>query len=125
MISIACGSKYTETMGYLKQLKELNDPTFFDRYGRMGVEALRSATPKDTGLTSESWSYRVVKTNKNIKLIWDNSNYNKGVPVALVIQYGHATPSGAYVQGIDYINPAMAPVFEAMAAEIRKELESK
>ena len=125
MISIACGSKYEKTMAYLKQLKDLNDPTFLDRYGQMGVEALRKYTPKDTGKTANSWSYRIVKTNHNVKLIWDNSNYNNGVPIAIVIQYGHATPSGTYVQGVDYINPAMTPVFDQMAAEIRKELKNE
>lgn len=95
-----------------------------DKYGQKGVEALKAATPKDTGLTANSWYYEKVVENGTAKLIWKNSNVHKGLNIAVLIQYGHGTGSGAYVQGIDYINPALAPVFDKLAddawAEVTK-----
>ncbi len=80
-----------------------------------GVENLRNNTPKDTGLTSESWSYEIIQGNGLISVTWKNSNVNNGVNIAMILQYGHATGNGGYVYGIDYINPALRPVFEKLA----------
>lgn len=98
--------------------KILND------YGKQGVEALASATPKKTGKTAASWSYEISKTSTGWTVTWNNSNINKGVNIAIIIQYGHGTGTGAYVQGIDYINPAIRPVFENMASEVWREVGS-
>lgn len=98
--------------------KILND------YGKQGVEALASATPKRTGKTAASWSYEISKTSTGWTVTWNNSNINKGVNIAIIIQYGHGTGTGAYVQGIDYINPAIRPVFESMASEVWREVRS-
>jgi hypothetical protein len=93
--------------------------TAFERYGAQGVEALRAATPKDSGLTANSWSYTI----ENWGIGFNNSNIQNGYSVALLIQYGHGTKSGVYVEGIDYINPALRPIFEAIAQECWKEIQ--
>lgn len=97
-----------------------------DKYGRRGVELLREATPKDTGKTSESWSYEIVKDdNGNWQIVWSNSNVvDDWANVAILLQYGHATKNGGFVKGIDYINPAIAKVFQDMADEAWKEVKS-
>lgn len=96
--------------------------------GEEGVKALKEATPKDTGLTSESWYYEVKQIQNGgtniIRLSFMNSNRKDGVPIALVIQYGHGTRGGGYVEGIDYINPALKPIFEKLANNAWKELKS-
>ena len=94
--------------------------TAFERYGAQGVEALRSATPKDSGLTASGWSYRI----EDWGIGFNNSNINDGYAVALLIQYGHGTKNGGYVQGIDFINPALRPVFDKIAEECWKEVQS-
>ena len=91
----------------------------------MGVDALREATPKDTGKTSESWSYSIEMKDGTAKVIWSNSNVSDWANVAVLIQYGHATRNGGYVEGIDYINPAMSSIFEKMAQDIWKEVAKK
>lgn len=86
-----------------------------DKYGREGVEALRLATPKDTGKTADSWEYEIHKKRGHVSIVWTNTNIADYIPVALLIQYGHATGNGAYIEGIDYINPAIRPIFEKIA----------
>lgn len=86
-------------------------------YGRKGVEALRAATPVDTGLTRDSWEYEITANSKKTSIYWTNSNIQNGIPIAIILQYGHGTKNGGYVQGVDYINPALAPIFSQMANE--------
>lgn len=88
-----------------------------EKYGQKGVEALSLATPKDTGKTAASWSYEVIQNDGEIDVVWKNSNINRGVNIALILQYGHGTRNGGYVQGIDYINPALRSIFKNMADE--------
>lgn len=95
----------------------------FEKFGEAGVEALRSATPVDSGKTAASWSYSIQKTKKGLSIVWSNSNINDGVNVAVLIQYGHATGSGAYIEGVDYINPSLKPVFELIAKEAWEEVK--
>lgn len=90
----------------------------FDKYGRMGIEALSSATPIDTGLTAESWYYETKITKSGFSLSFRNSNVVDGVPIAIIIQYGHATRNGGYVKGRDYINPAIQPIFDQIAKDM-------
>lgn len=85
------------------------------QYAQEGVAALSAATPKDTGLTAASWSYEIETSGSNTTIWWKNSNIGTGVNVAVILQYGHATKNGGYVQGIDYINPALRPVFDSIA----------
>lgn len=93
-----------------------------DAYGRMGVEALSEATPKDSGKTAAGWSHKVVKTGKGYEIQFNNSHVNDGVKIAVILQYGHGTGTGGYVQGRDYINPAVKPVFDKIADEAWKEV---
>ena len=93
-----------------------------DRCGQMGVEALSAATPYDTGKTAGSWSYEIERTSDMTSISWINTNVNKGVNIAIILQYGHGTGTGGYVQGRDYINPAMKPVFDTIAELAWKEV---
>lgn len=93
-----------------------------EEYAKMGIQALQEATPKDTGLTSQSWYYEIKRTERGLTIEWLNSNVNKGYNVALLIQYGHGTRDGSYVAGIDYINPALRPIFEAIGNDVWKEV---
>lgn len=96
-----------------------------DKYGKMGVEALKAATPVDTGKTADSWSYEIVRTKNSVKIVWSNSNTTvDGIPIVVLLQYGHATGYGTYVQGRDFINPAIQPVFDKIAAKVWKEVTS-
>ncbi len=95
----------------------------FNRYGKMGVDALARATPVDTSLTRNSWEYRIIKDRKNPGIEWYNTNVVNGIPVAILIQYGHGTGTGGYVVGRDYINPAMLPIFDMIADEIWKKVK--
>lgn len=90
------------------------------RLGQEGVNALASATPTDTGKTANSWNYEIVTDNGRTSIFWTNSNINDGVNIAVILQYGHGTGTGGYVQGIDYINPAIRPVFDKIAQEAWK-----
>lgn len=90
----------------------------FHKYGHRGVNALRSYTPVDTGKTADSWNYKIVTNRDRVTIEFYNSNVNEYVPIALILQYGHATKNGGWVQGIDYINPAIQSVFQDMADEI-------
>lgn len=95
-----------------------------DKYGRRGVEALREATPKESGITADSWSYEIVEEDGSSKIVWKNSHVNKGQVIAILLQYGHGTGTGGYVEGIDYINPAIQGIFRQMADEAWKEVTS-
>lgn len=91
--------------------------TGLSRFGEMGVEALEKATPRKTGKTALSWKYSIEKTKSGLSLVWSNSNVNKGANIAILIQYGHGMPNGTYVDGVDYINPALKPLFEKIAKD--------
>ena len=116
---------WKKTRDFLKRCSEMQLDDVLDRYGQEGVEALARATPKDTGKTAASWSYRVTKGEDRITITWSNSNIVDGVPIAVILQYGHGTRNGGYVEGVDYINPAMRPIFDRIAArawgEVRRE----
>lgn len=86
-------------------------------YGQLGVDALMNATPVKTGLTAASWSYEIIEKEYTTSIVWKNSNVVDGYPIAMILQYGHGTRNGGYVQGIDYINPALQPIFDKMADE--------
>jgi hypothetical protein len=96
-----------------------------DRYGRQGVEALRAATPVDSTNTANCWEYEIVRDGKSYSIIWNNTNVQDGRPIAILLQYGHATRTGGYVEGRDYINPALKPIFDQMANEAWKAVTRK
>ena len=93
-----------------------------DAWGRKGVEALSSATPVDTGTTAASWYYQIIRTEDSVKIEWLNSNVNRGVNIALLIQYGHAARNGVFIEGRDYINPALKPIFDSIEQSAWKEV---
>ena len=123
MVTSSCVPKFKKTDSYLERLKEVFHSGLLDKYGKMGVDALRDATPKDTGKTAASWTYSISRVNDTVTITWHNTNFNDGVPVAVVLQYGHATRNGGFVKGIDYINPAMKPIFQQIAEEAWKEVK--
>lgn len=116
---------FKKTRKFLKRCSNLQLDDLLDQYGKEGVEALARAAPKDTGKTAASWSYAVHKSDGRITITWSNSNIVDGVPIAVILQYGHGTRNGGYVEGVDYINPAMRPIFERIAqrawGEVRTE----
>ena len=122
MIKITQKGDFSKTYRFLNRIRKRKTRNKFNEFGQMGVDALRQATPKDTGKTADSWSYEVIVTSKYAEIIWSNSNFNKYFNIAVGIQYGHATRNGGYVKGIDYINPAMKPVFDSIANEMWKEV---
>lgn len=122
MVKLSQSGDFSKTKNFLNKLKDGINTEVLNKYGQMGVEALASATPKDTGKTANSWGYKIEKSSKSVRLIWTNSNFNKGVNIAIILQYGHGTGTGGYVQGIDYINPAMRPVFKEILDQVTKEV---
>lgn len=106
----------------LNNIAEKNPSGILEKYGRMGVDALQANTPTDTGKTAASWNYNVKKTESGYQIEFNNTNVNKNVNIAVILQIGHGTGTGGYVRGIDYINPAMQPVFEKMATDLYAEL---
>lgn len=113
---------FSKTEQFLKRASKLTLDDILRHYGEEGVRALKEATPKDTGTTANSWYYNVTKSKDQIVITWSNSNIVNGIPIAIILQYGHATRNGGYVEGIDYINPAMKPVFDRIAARAWKEV---
>lgn len=108
--------------GFLYKNRKRRLYQLLNEYGKQGVELLRDATPVDTGKTATGWDYEIEVSSQGVSLYWVHNNVNEGVPIAILIQYGHATRSGSYVQGIDYINPALRPLFESMATKLWKEV---
>ena len=123
MINIRQKGDFKNLSSFLEKTKEKLNLGLLDKYGREGVAALQAATPKDTGKTSESWYYKIERKNGSVLLTFHNSNQNKGVPIAIILQYGHATRNGGYVEGVDYINPALRPIFDKIAEEAWKEVK--
>ena len=117
MIGFSQKGDFSKTTKFLTKLKQNVDISTFEKYGKKGVAALASATPVDSGLTANSWYYKIEKTNDSISLLFCNSNIQNGVPIAVILQYGHGTRNGGWVQGRDYINPAIQPIFDQIVKE--------
>ena len=114
---------FDRSIKFMKHAKlEIKDISKLNKYGAEGVMALSMATPKDTGETSKSWSYKVEQEKEMVYIRFYNSNVSNHIPVAILLQYGHGTRNGGYVQGIDYINPALKPIFERIANDAWKEV---
>ena len=112
-------SKATKFLERAKEAVHLGD---LDKYGRAGVAALAAATPFDTGKTAASWRYEIVQEKGVARILFCNSNIQNGVPIAIILQYGHGTGTGGWVQGRDYINPAIQPIFEQIAKNAWNEI---
>lgn len=124
MITLSQKGDFSKTEKFLKKTLGRNYLKVLTKYGQQGVSALSAATPKDTGTTAASWSYEIEQKGSSISVVWNNSNINKGVNIALILQYGHGTRRGGYVAGRDYINPALRPIFDQMADAAWKEVTS-
>lgn len=117
MITIKQKGDFKNTEKFLKNKKRINI-NILDKYGKIGVEALKKNTPVDTGVTSNSWYYKIENQNGKVTLNFYNSNVKNNVNIAIIIQYGHGTKNGGWVEGIDYINPAVQPVFDKILNDV-------
>lgn len=122
MVSFRQKGDFSKLTRYLERAKESAKIGILDKYGRAGVAALSSATPVNTGKTANSWYYEIERQNGSVSIVFKNSNINQGVPIAVILQYGHGTGSGGWVQGRDYINPAIQPIFDEIANEAWREV---
>lgn len=122
MISFRHKGDFSKLSKFLEKAKEAVRLGDLDKYGREGVAALSSATPVDSGLTAKSWYYKIERTNGSVKISYFNSNVQNGVPIAVILQYGHGTRNGGWVQGRDYINPAVRPIFDKIANDAWREV---
>lgn len=122
MISFKKHGDFKKLTNYLEKAKKTIHSSTLDKFGREGVEALSNATPTDTGLTSKSWYYEIKYEKNSVAITFNNSNIQNGVPIAIILQYGHGTRNGGWVQGRDYINPAIQPIFDKIVNEAWKEV---
>ena len=122
MISFRQKGDFSKLTRYLERVKNVVKIGDLDKYGREGVAALSSATPVDSGLTASSWYYKIEHKSGSATISFHNSNINEGVPIAVILQYGHGTRNGGWVQGRDYINPAIRPIFDKIADNAWKEV---
>lgn len=122
MITINHYGDFKKLTNFLEKMKRMFDVSMLDKYGREGVAALSAATPVDSGKTASSWTYEIKDIKDGVALTFDNTNIQNGVPIAIILQYGHGTRNGGWVEGRDYINPAIQPVFDKLANEAWKEV---
>lgn len=121
-ISITSKGNWNKTTEFLQKASNLSRLAALDKYGPMGVAALSSATPVDEGETAQSWTYEIVNRRGYYAIHWSNTNVEDGVNIAVILQYGHGTGTGGYVQGRDYIMPAIRPIFDQMVNEMWREV---
>ena len=121
LITVEKQGDFKKLNSFLEKAQESFNIGVLNKYGRAGVKALKEATPEDSGKTASSWSYDIIREKNTVTLVWKNDNVVDGANIALLLQYGHATKSGTWVEGIDYINPALKPIFEQIKRDILKE----
>lgn len=124
MIRITHKGDYSKVTRYFEKLSKRATIVALEKYGQMAVDALAAATPVQSGLTASSWHFEINKTGKGYSIDLYNSHVNKGVPIAIILQYGHGTGTGGWVEGRDYINPAIQPVFDKLASDAWKEVSN-
>lgn len=122
MIKFTHKGDFSKTTRYLRDVKEAARVSILEKYGQKGVAALSSATPVDTGLAATSWYYTIERGSTSSRIVFNNSDIENGFPVAIMLQYGHGTGTGGWVEGRDYINPAIQPVFDEIADAAWKEV---
>jgi len=122
MITIRQKGDFKKTDRFLNKAKSVRMQEFLAPYGRKGVDLLAAATPRESGKTASSWDYEIVGSDGETSIVWSNSNVNKGVNIAVILQYGHGTRNGGYVVGRDYINPALQPLFDEIAQNAWREV---
>ena len=125
MIIVKHRGDFNKTLKFLERASKASMRKVLEYYGQKGVEALSAATPVDTGLTASSWGYDIQNTANGYTIAFVNSNIQNGVPIALILQYGHGTRNGGWVQGRDYINPAIQPIFDKLANDAWKEVTKR
>lgn len=119
-VKFEVNGSFSKTERFLNRMKHKDYLNVLDKFGQEGVQALRNATTVESGATAEGWDYEIHRTRSSTEIIWTNSNINNGVSIAVILQYGHGTGTGGYVQGRDYINPAMRPIFDKIAEKAWK-----
>lgn len=124
MITFKHKGDFSKASRFLDKIRNTARLINLDKYGREGAAALASATPKDSGLTANSWYYEISRKDGVIQISYNNSNIQNGVPIAVIIQYGHGTGTGGWVEGRDYINPAIQPVFDNIVNNLWREVTS-
>lgn len=124
MIVIESKGSFRNTESFLKRVSGNSIYSRLDGYAQEGVYALEQVTPKDTTKTSEAWAYTIDYSDKSTIITWTNDRQNDGVPIVILLQYGHATGTGGYIQGQDFINPAMQPIFDDIADKVWKAVKS-
>lgn len=122
MIKFRHKGDFSKATRYFERAREASRVKVLEKYGKEGVAALSSATPVESGQTAGSWGYEISRSSGSAKITFTNSNINNGFPVAIMLQYGHGTGTGGWVQGRDYINPAIQPIFDKIANEAWKEV---
>jgi len=125
IIEVTHKGNFKNTENFLQKAKNFTIDAVLAKYGQEGVDALSAATPVDTGKTAASWQYKIDKESNQVAIRWYNTNINKGVNIAVILQYGHGTGTGGWVEGRDYINPAMRPIFDKLANDAWESLISK
>lgn len=122
MFRLSSPGSFDKTIAYLKRLENGDMFKGLERYGRMGADALSGTTPKETGETARSWGYQIEGNKNKIIISWFNLHENDGVNIAIIIQYGHGTGTGGYVEGRDFINPTMRPIFDQIVDDVWREV---
>ena len=122
MIIFTHKGDFSKTTNFLKKNSKIDINHILDRYGKKGVEALRAVTPVDTGKTASSWTYTIKIAPNEVSIEWHNTSMAGSIPLVILLQYGHGTRNGGYVQGIDFINPAIRPIFKELANEAWNEV---
>ena len=124
MIRFTQRGDFAATEKFLRGSKKKDYRAILEKYAAQGVQALSSATPVNTGQTAQSWGYEIEEKNGNLSIFWTNSHMAESIPVVILLQYGHGTGTGGYVQGEDFINPAIRPIFDQIAENLWKEVNS-
>lgn len=122
MFHIESIGNYDKTLSFLEFLRSGDLYSNLDYYGRIGVDALAAATPVDTGLLQHSWGYQIGHSHERYSITWFNTDIEGGLNIAIIVQYGHGTGTGGYVEGRDYINPAIQPIFDRMVVDIWRQV---
>jgi len=122
LIKIKHKGNFNNTERFFNRVLKRGYLNILEKYGKAGVDALRNATPSESGKTADSWNFGIEEGNGTVTLYWTNSNENQGVNIAILLIYGHGLQNGSYVQGVDFVNPAMRPIFEKIADESWKEV---
>lgn len=124
MIRVTSSGGFNNTERFLKSAQKMDIGSVLERYAQKGVSALKNATPMETGQAASSWNYKVTKIRSGWSIVWTNSDLVDGIPLVILLQYGHGTGNGGYVEGRDFINPALRPIFDQIANEAWKAVKS-